>query len=144
MFSLFETKLHLLRELQSLALDQATLVSQHDMAALMSLLSRKQSVMESLQGVQEQLSQYRHDDPEERIWSSPQRRADCQAIVKLCEGLVQNLIVQENLSIGEMAIQRENLNAQMQQNAAASIVQRAYSSNALADLGSGEGLALEG
>lgn len=144
LFSLFETKLHLLRELQALALEQSSLVAQHDMTALMTVLSRKQSIMESINQIQEQLAKYRDDDPEQRTWSSQERRKECQAIVHECDALVQALIVQENRSIDDMAAHKDGIHSQLQQNAAASQVQKAYSNSPLSDLDSEGGFTLEG
>lgn len=144
LFSLFETKLHLLRELQALTLEQTALVSLHEMSALMTLLSRKQSIIEALQRIQSDLALYRNDDPERRVWNSPARRSECQTLVRQCEQLVAGLIVQENESIAEMSEQRENLNSQIQQNALATQVQQAYSSNVLSEMGSDGGFVMEG
>jgi len=126
LFSLVESKLHLLREMQSMALEQADLVSQHEMNDLMTLLSRKQSLMESLQSVQGQLSDFKDEDPESRVWVSSERRHGCQTMVKQCDQLIQELIVQENRSIDHMNLKRDAVLSQIHQNAAAYEVNKAY------------------
>ncbi|AMV34777.1 hypothetical protein VN12_21805 [Pirellula sp. SH-Sr6A] len=128
LFGLFETKLHLLSQMQSMALEQDELVAQHDMSGLMSLLSRKQQLMESLQAIQNELHPFQHEDPEKRVWRSPARRLECQKIVKRCEDVVQQLILLENRSLDHMNLQREAVQSQLLQNAAADQIQRAYAS----------------
>jgi hypothetical protein len=100
------------------------------MGGLMSVLSRKQSLMESLQTVQEELAVFKEDDPEARVWISPQRRTACQSMVQESERLVQQLIVQENRSLDSMNLKRDSIQSQLNQNAAASQIQKAYESNA--------------
>jgi hypothetical protein len=130
LYELIERKLHLLREMQAMTIEQTDLVTEHDMSGLMSVLSRKQSLMESLQTVQEELTIFKDDDPEARVWSSPQRRTTCQSMVQESERLVQQLIVQENRSLDSMNLKRDSIQSQLNQNAAASQVQKAYESNA--------------
>jgi uncharacterized protein YPO0396 len=144
LFELIETKLHLLQEMQSMAVEQSDLVAQHDMSGLMSVLSRKQALMESLQTVQQDLQFFRDEDPESRIWESPEKRKRCQAMVSQCDQLISQLIVQENRSLDSMNLKRDSVLSQLQQNVAASQLQHAYGStnNCLDDnLG---GLSLEG
>jgi hypothetical protein len=129
LYELIERKLHLLREMQAMAIEQADLVTEHDMGGLMSVLSRKQSLMESLQTVQEELAIFKDDDPEARVWSSPQRRTACQSMVQESERLVKQLIVQENRSLDSMNLKRDSVQSQLNQNAAASQIQKAYESN---------------
>ncbi|MFN7874638.1 MAG: hypothetical protein ACK5PB_04930 [Pirellula sp.] len=128
LFELIETKLHLLEEMQALTIEQADQVVQHDMTALMVVLSRKQSLMESLQSVQTELLSYRDEDPDSRVWSSPDKRTRCKAMVQRSEQLLSELIVQENRCLDNMNLKRDSVLTQLQQNVAASQLQAAYSS----------------
>lgn len=144
LFELFETKLHLLNQMQSMAIEQDELVGQHDMSGLMSLLSRKQQLMESLQSVQNELLQYQHEDPEKRTWVTPARRLECQKMVRQCEALVQKLILQENRSLDHMNLQRDAVQSQLLQNAAADQIQKAYASTLDSTLDSTSEFVIEG
>jgi hypothetical protein len=126
LFSLIESKLHLLTEMKHMSVSQSDLVAQHDMAGLMTLLSRKQDLMDSLRQVQESLAPFQTQDPESREWSSQDRRRSCQEMIAKCDELLQHLIVMENRSLDNMTIQREIVAAQLQQNINASTVQHAY------------------
>lgn len=143
LFELIETKLHLLEEMQALTIEQADQVVQHDMTALMVVLSRKQSLMESLQTVQMELLSYRDEDPDSRVWSSPDKRSRCKAMVQRSEQLLSELIVQENRCLDNMNVKRDSVLTQLQQNVAASQLQAAYSSVDLA-AESEDGFSLEG
>ena len=131
LFALIESKLHLLTEMQAMSLVQTDLVAQHDMTALMTLLSRKQELMGALGGVQSRLSNFQQQDPEQRSWSTPARRKACQNKVARCDQLLQELIVMEDRSLGSMNLQRESVAAQLQQNVDACAIQNAYNSHDL-------------
>jgi hypothetical protein len=143
LFELIETKLHLLEEMQALTIEQADQVVQHDMTALMVVLSRKQSLMESLQSVQTELISYRDEDPDSRFWSSSDKRSRCKAMVQRSEQLLSELIVQENRCLDNMNLKRDSVLTQLQQNVAASQLQAAYGSvDSVED--TEEGFSLEG
>jgi hypothetical protein len=128
LFRLIESKLHLLNEMRSMSMSQAECVAQHDMPALMSLLSKKQGLMESLQSVQVDLAPFNLQDPEKRVWTSTDKRQKCREMLANCDSILQQLIVMENRSLDNMVVQRELVSAQLQQNVDATVVQHAYHS----------------
>jgi flagellar biosynthesis/type III secretory pathway chaperone len=144
LFDLIERKLHLLDQMQLMTIEQSDLVSQHDMSGLMTLLSRKQSLMDGLQTIQQSLAGYRDEDPEARLWSSPEKRTSCQEMVGRCDQLIAELIVQENRSLESMNLKRDAVLIQLEHNVAASRLQEAYSSSAPNGPESSMGLSLEG
>lgn len=144
LFELIESKLHLLTEMQAMSLTQTDLVSQHDMTALMTLLSRKQELMGALGNVQSQIAQFQGQDPEQRKWSSPERRKTCQEMVARCDQVLQELIVMEDRSLGNMNLQRDTVAAQLQQNIDASTIQNAYQSSDLDEVSFESTLSIEG
>ncbi len=144
LFSLIDSKLHLLSEMHRMALEQMEMVVQYDMTALMSLLSRKQELMESLSDVQTRLAGFQDQDPERRCWSSPERRKECQANVAKCDQLLKELIVMEDRSLGNMNLHRDSVAAQLQQNIDAATIQNAYQSSELQDSLANSFLSMEG
>jgi hypothetical protein len=144
LFDLIESKLHLLKEMQSMSLAQTDLVAQHDMTSLMTLLSRKQELMGALGDVQLKLARFQNQDPEQRKWSSPDRRKTCQEMVKRCDQLLQELIVMEDRSLGNMNLQRDTVAAQLQQNIDACTIQNAYQSSDLDESSFESSLSIEG
>ena len=144
LFSLIESKLHLLTEMQAMSLAQSDLVAQHDMTSLMTLLSRKQDLMGALGNVQSELACFQDQDPEQRSWSSTSRRNTCQAMATRCDQLLQELIVMEDRSLGSMNLQRESVVAQLQQNVDACAIQNAYQSSDLEESSFDSSLSIEG
>ena len=144
LFELIESKLHLLTEMQAMSLAQADLVTQHDMTSLMTLLSRKQELMAALGNVQSNLARFQDQDPELRVWSSPNRRKDCKEMVARCDQLLQELIVMEDRSLNNMNLQRETVAAQLQQNIDACTIQNAYHSTDVEESSFDSSLSIEG
>ena len=144
LFSLIESKLHLLVEMQAMSLAQTDLVAQHDMTSLMTLLSRKQDLIGALGKVQSELARFQDQDPEHRSWSTPARRKSCQEMVARCDQLLQELIVMEDRSLGSMNLQRESVVAQLQQNIDACAIQNAYQSRDLEESSFDSSLSIEG
>jgi hypothetical protein len=112
--------------MQDMTIEQAELVTRHDTNALFTLLSRKQSLMDSLKTVQSELAPFQSQDPERRLWANPQRRQVCQEMVKRCDQLIQQLVVMENRSVEQMSAQRDVVASQLQQNFDASQIETAY------------------
>jgi len=144
LFALVETKLHLLNQMYEMSIAQTDLVAQHEMSPLMTLLSRKQFLMESLQDTQAKLSPFQSQDPEQRVWSSQERRKTCQGMIARCDQLLAQMIVMENRSLDNMGLQREVVAAQLQQNVDASTLQHAYHASDLDDSILSGSLSMEG
>jgi len=144
LFALVETKLHLLNQMYEMSIAQTDLVAQHEMSPLMTLLSRKQFLMESLQDTQSKLSPFQSQDPEQRVWSSQERRKTCQGMIARCDQLLAQMIVMENRSLDNMGLQREVVAAQLQQNVDASTLQHAYHASDLDDSILSGSLSMEG
>jgi len=131
LYSLIESKLHLLTEMQGLSIAQSDFVAKQDMSALMTLLSRKQDLMGSLLQIQSQLVPFQPQDPEQRIWADPARRKTCQNRLARCDQLLQQMIIMENRSLDTMTLQREIGAARLQQKTNASTLQHAYEAGEL-------------
>ena len=144
LFGLIESKLHLLTEMQAMTLTQTDLVAQHDMTSLMTLLSRKQDLLAALGNVQSELARFQDQDPEQRSWSRESRRKTCQEMVARCDQLLQELIVMEDRSLGNMNLHRESVAAQLQQNIDACAIQNAYQSSDLEESSFNSSLSIEG
>jgi hypothetical protein len=126
LFRWVESKLHLLKEMQALSLKQQEFAAQQDLEQLMVVLSKKQSLVESLQHVQGQLLVFQSQNPDERVWQSSERRQACRDMINVSDQILQQLIVMENRSLDNMVVQREIVASQLQQNAGAALVQHAY------------------
>jgi len=134
LYELMESKLRLLTELHSLAVEQSDLVSGQELSELMSLLGRKQRLMDTLTEIQVDLVPYASEDPETRIWRSEARRSECQSVKMRCDRLVSELLVMENRAIDNMTLQREVVASQLQQVTDASRLSRAYEASSGSEL----------
>lgn len=126
LFSLMEAKLGLLSELRNLAIQQSDAVEKQDVAELLQLLGRKQGLMERLQAIQDQLRPFADEDPEQRRWSSPERRAACQATQRRCDQSIEEILVMEHRAIETMTSQRDAISGQLVQATDAMRLSRAY------------------
>jgi hypothetical protein len=129
LMALIEAKLHLLSEMYEMSISQSDLIAQQDMTPLVTLLSRKQIVMESLQSVQLQLAPFQSQNPDSRDWPDPAQRINCRNMIERCDKLLEQLVVMENRSLDNMVVQRELVTAQLQQNTDAATLHHAYQSS---------------
>jgi len=80
-------KLSLVVEIKQLVDKQKRLIDESKTDDLISLLAVKQQVVRKLQGNDKQLEPFRDQDPEARLWPSPEARAESQNHAQLCEGV---------------------------------------------------------
>src|SRR4030095_9492958 len=71
---------------------------------LLRLLAAKPAVLAQLRDVQRQLEPFQLQDPEARVWRSPEDRQRCQQRAHRCEELLAESMRLENLS--ELAMAR--------------------------------------
>ena len=121
-----EQKLALLLQLRDLGLRQAALIESGDMTQLLKLLAAKQRLLAALQSVERELDRFRGDDPEARVWASPEHRRRCAETAAACEDLLRTIVEQERLSESQMRDRRERAAAQLQGAHYASEVHHAY------------------
>ena len=67
---------------------QTELIEAGDMTSLLKLLSGKHTVISQLQKLDGDLTPFRDEDPERRIWRSTAERAACQARCRACNALL--------------------------------------------------------
>jgi hypothetical protein len=79
---LLTLKQQLVAQLERLVVRQAELVTGHDWTALVKLLSAKQRVLTTLRYTETALDAFRGDDPESRVWRSPEARASAMRVVE--------------------------------------------------------------
>jgi hypothetical protein len=121
-----EQKLGLLAQLRDLGLHQAALIDAGDMTQLLKLLAAKQRLLAALQSLERELDRFRGDDPESRIWMSPEHRRRCADTAAACEELLRAVVEQERQSESQMRIRREDAAAQLEGTRCAAEVHHAY------------------
>ena len=121
-----EQKLALLAQLRDLGLHQAALIGAGDMTQLLKLLAAKQRLLAALQSLERELDRFRGDDPEKRVWTSPDHRRRCADTAAACEELLRSIVEQERQSESQMRQRREEAAAQLEVARCAAEVHHAY------------------
>jgi hypothetical protein len=123
---LIRNKHQVLLQLRELGLRQASLVASGDTASLLKLLAVKQQLIAALQGLERELSPCYEEDPDERVWPSPEQRAECARQATACNGILREIVSLEKSSAAIMTTRRNEVAQQLQQVHAAAHVRSAY------------------
>ncbi|TWT86529.1 FlgN protein [Pseudobythopirellula maris] len=116
----------LLEQLLEVGRRQAELVASGDVATLLKLVGAKQRLIEALRRTEEGLALYRNDDPEQRVWASPEARAQCAAESALATRLLGQVVALEREHEQAMVARRDAVGAQLQQATTGSRATEAY------------------
>lgn len=119
-------RLEIARALQSLGRSQADAVDGADINATLRILARKQSLLEQLRILGQRLQPYFQDDPEARIWESPDRRHVCQQIADEGSRLLCEATQVDACLLDDMAQRRDALAAQLQDGTDSILAHSAY------------------
>jgi len=105
--ALVDAKLQVLKVLVRLSRRQVELIDTGDMTMLIKLLAAKQTVMGQLQALEQELSPFRGEDPEQRQWASAGQRAACQAQAEAASGLLAEAFALEQQAETAMLRRRD-------------------------------------
>lgn len=106
-------KLQILQLLRRLAAQQLEVITGGDMSNLLKLLAAKQSVMDQLTKVEQQLDPFRGQDPETRDWPSTAERELCQRNVEACNELLSEIMRLEKQGEAEMVRRRNDASVRL-------------------------------
>ncbi len=123
---LAQCKLQIMQLLRKLAAQQLDVISGGDMTNLLKLLAAKQTVMDQLAKLEQQLDPFRGQDPETRDWSSTAAREDCQRNVEACNELLTDIMRLEKQAEMEMVRRRDDASVQLAGMHGASEARHAY------------------
>lgn len=85
-------KRRLLEQLLQTGQRQGELIEAGDITTLLRVLTAKQQLIAALRAVERGLDEFRHEDPEQRVWSSTAHRAACAADTTACRDLLAAVI----------------------------------------------------
>jgi hypothetical protein len=122
-------KHHVLRQLRDIGRRQMELVDGGDIAALLALLGAKQQLIAGLQTLEQELALYYAEDPDRRVWPSPQHRAACARQAAECNAFLEEIVSMEKVGAERMTERRNEVAEQLQQAHAATQVRSAYEAN---------------
>jgi len=144
LFALMEAKHSVLADLRTLAVTQSEAIHKQDISELLNLLARKQVLMDRLMTLQQRFVTFQDEDPELRIWSSPDRRKACQETKRTCDQWIQEILVMEQRAADEMTAQRDAVAGQLLQVSDSMRLSRAYGFEGIASEDDDGGLSLDG
>lgn len=119
-------KLQIMQLLRKLAAQQLDVISGGDMTNLLKLLSAKQTVMDQLAKLEQQLDPFRGQDPETRDWSSTTAREVCQRNVEAGNELLSDIMRLEKQAEIEMVRRRDDASVRLAGMHGASEARHAY------------------
>ncbi len=123
---LVRRKHQVLTQLRDVGRRQTDLASGGDIASLLNLLAAKQELIAALQHLERDLTPYYAEDPERRVWSSPQARAACAQQVTECNAMLEEIVRLEKLGAEKITVRRNEVAEQLQQVHSAAQVRGAY------------------
>ena len=106
-------KRRLLEQLLQIGTRQGELIESGDITTLLRLLTAKQQLIAALRAVERGLDDFRHDDPERRVWTGPERRAECAADAEACKRLLAAVIELEKTQEQQIEKRRDGLSDQL-------------------------------
>jgi hypothetical protein len=138
---LVECKLQIMQLIRRLAAQQLEIIRGGDLTNLLRLLSAKQTVMDQLAKVEQQLDPFRGENPETRDWPSTAAREACQRNVEAGNELLTEIMRLEKQGEGEMVRRRDDASIQLSGMHGAREARQAYVAEAAA---TGQDLSTEG
>ena len=123
---LIDQKCQALVQLLELSRRQAGCIAEGDLTSLLTLLSAKQKLLNQVQEMERMLDPFRGQDPEKRVWRSPEMRRQVAETVKHCEVLVAEVMVLEKQGEAAMVLRRDRAANHLQVVAQASHVRSSY------------------
>jgi hypothetical protein len=124
--ALITTKQQVLEILVDLSRRQLSLIAGGDMTTLIKLLAGKHTVMSQLQILEHELTPFRGEDPEQRVWTSASERTACQVRAEQCNALLTQAMALEQQAEAAMIDRRNGAAAALSAVRAGSDVKAAY------------------
>lgn len=124
--ALVERQLNVLSDLRMLAMQQAECLGADHVELLLSLIARKQPLIEEFLQIHAALKPFRDDDPEKRIWNNESERVRCREQLESCNRLHQEIVRLESHALGELELNRNAIAAQLQDCRDATVASSAY------------------
>ncbi len=112
--SLMERQLHVLSALKMLAIQQAECLGADHVELLLSLIARKQPLIDEFLEIHADLKPFREQDPEQRVWVDDSARVRCAQLSESCNKLHHEIMRLETQAIGELELNRNAIAAQLQ------------------------------
>lgn len=123
---LITTKHRCLIELREMGVRQQKCVDAGQMSDLIKVLSAKQILINRLGQVERAMDPFRTEDPDARVWRSPEDRAKCRQISKECDEILGEILESERESESTLRLRRDETAKQLQGSHASNVTRQAY------------------
>ncbi len=110
---LMRRKRDLLAQMLTVGLRQQELIEQESITDLLKLLSAKQQLIDAVVQTEESLNDFRHEDPDQRDWTSADARAACAKDADDCRRLYDQIVKLESEQETKLSDRRDNLATQL-------------------------------
>lgn len=124
--AVLERQLIVLSALKMLAVQQADCLGADHVELLLSLIARKQPLVEEFMQLHTMLKPFMDEDPETRVWSDAGARARCRELSENCNKLHQDIMRLESHALNELEINRNAIAAQLQDCRDGTVASSAY------------------
>ncbi|MBN2579322.1 MAG: hypothetical protein JXB10_10055 [Pirellulales bacterium] len=137
LFDLIRAKRECLLRLRDLGRQQQTLIEDGDMTGLLNLLVAKQKPIMQLQRLERALEPFRRQDPERRVWRTPEARTRCADALGQCETLLAEIMRHEKFCEEALVRRRDEAARQLQGAHLAGQARQAYQAGPIPALNQG-------
>jgi len=124
--SLIRKKHQILVQLRSIGQKQQATSEDSAVAAMLQLMGAKQHLINALELVERNLRPYQTEDPELRVWRTPEDRANCAKQAQECTSLLAEVMELEKNQEQRMVDRRNDVAKQLQQSTASRDAAGAY------------------
>jgi len=126
-----QQRLELLQALVGLTNAEREASDNDDIDVTLGLLARKQGLIDDLVDVQSSLQPFMHDDPEARVWSSPERREECRRLADAGGQLLLRILQLDQTAIEQLTSKRDAVAAQLRDGQDSILARTAYTADSV-------------
>lgn len=123
---LIEKRHRCLTQLRDLGRKQSEFISAGEMGPLLRLISAKNQLIAALQSIEQGLGPFHEQDPDARVWHSPDARSQCSRLAEECQVLLAEVMELEKQNEQKMVERRDDVASQLQAAQAANSARGAY------------------
>ena len=126
LFHLVGQKLQLLEQLHACSGNQMQYIETDRMEAILEILAVRQRLLIEIEGIDRQIANYHVDDPEERVWPTPEMREQCREKISHCDRLVRETLEYDRIATERLTEKQSAAKQQLQQFTDTAHAQGAY------------------
>lgn len=129
LLALMECKLALVESLHMVSTSHRAISLGEDVSVTLGVIARRDAIVDQLLEVQLEMRTYQGDDPEQRVWVSPDRRQRCRSIAAKIDQVIKEVIQLDSQTLDAMCQQRDSIAAELRHGLDSNLTQQAYAAN---------------